>query len=457
MTGNQITINSDLLARALLGAQLGMQFGGERDVYQAAGYDRTITSTQYWGVYERGDIGRRLINVFPDETWRKPPIVYDGKERWTEESTNPFLLAWDTLASGGQRFDDGETSIGLLAQLHALDQFVGAGWYGLLLFGLRDGKALSEPVERGALGGPQDLLYARPYPEVHTKILQTEPNKAHPRYGKPTLYQVAIRTINKSATETINVHWSRVLHVAEGGDGVYGVPRLEAVWNRLTDLLKIFAATGEGAWRLMSPNYTLEAAPDYEQPADDSTEWAKVSDSVDEFVHSLRRWVSLEGYNLKELGGDLKDPGPAISANLDMIAAATGIPKRKLTGSERGELSSSQDAQAWTDIVETRQHNFAWPNILLPCINRLIWYGVLPEPSDIVSCEWPSLLESDGVQEADAADKASKALQQAGIQADPADFVTVYLPRLDPTKVLAAPAEGGGLALNNAYFPAGYP
>ena len=141
-----------------------------------------------------------------------------------------------------------------------------------------------------------------------------------------------------------------------------------------------------------------------------------------------------------------------------MIAATTGIPKRKLTGSERGELASSQDAQAWTDEIETRQTNYAWPNILLPCINRLIWAGVLPEPKGLISCEWPSLLESDKVQEADAADKAASALQKTGIQPDPADFVTTYLSRLDPTKVIAAPAVGGGgLALNSAYFPEHYP
>ena len=49
------------------------------------------------------------------------------------------------------------------------------------------------------------------------------------------------------------VHWSRVIHIAEnaGGTGVYGLPRLQSVYNRLEDLLKIMAGSGESAWRLL--------------------------------------------------------------------------------------------------------------------------------------------------------------------------------------------------------------
>ncbi|MCB0079595.1 MAG: hypothetical protein KDE47_01625, partial [Caldilineaceae bacterium] len=97
--GREITVNSALLARAMLAAQLGMQFGGDRDVYQAAGYDKSISLEQYWGVYRRGDVAKRLVNVFPDDTWRKPPVIYDGKEKWEEGTTNPFLLAWDEIAT----------------------------------------------------------------------------------------------------------------------------------------------------------------------------------------------------------------------------------------------------------------------------------------------------------------------------------------------------------------------
>lgn len=473
--GRMLTINSALLARAVLAAQLGMQYGTKRDVYEAAGYDKVIPLEKYLAAYRRG-LGKRLVNVWADDTWRLEPIIWDGEERFSAETKNPFLLAWNQVATGGQLFDDGETSGGLLAQLRYLDQMVGLGGYGVLVFGLRDGKDLSEPAEKGRMGGPQDLLYAKPYPEVYAKILETERDRKSPRYGKPTMYQVTTRTTTQDATETMRVHWSRCLHVAEGGDGVYGLPRLEAVWNQLTDLLKIHAATGEGAWRLLAPSYSMETQEGYEPPDADSPEWESFSGQVDDFVHGLRRWLSLEGQKLNEISGDLKDPKPSIEITMDMIAGITGIPKRKLTGSERGELASSQDADSWAGEIATRQANFAWPSVLLPCINRLRWYGVLPDPLAMLWAEWPPMVEENRVVEGDAADKAASALQKAGVKADPVDFVTVYLPSLDATKVVAASAtpdetnmtdgsdgsdgsdglEGGGMALNGVFFQ-GYP
>ena len=47
--------------------------------------------------------------------------------------------------------------------------------------------------------------------------------------------------------------------------------------------------------------------------------------------------------DVHELGGELQDPTGAIDNILKLISAGTGIPLRKLTGSERGELASTQD------------------------------------------------------------------------------------------------------------------
>ena len=62
-----------------------------------------------------------------------------------------------------------------------------------------------------------------------------------------------------------------------------------------------------------------------------------------------------------------------------MISAATGIPKRILTGSERGELSSSQDKDEWMAYVQSRREEYAEPLILRPFIDRCIEYGILPK------------------------------------------------------------------------------
>src|SRR5690606_27397069 len=74
----------------------------------------------------------------------------------------------------------------------------------------------------------------------------------------------------------------------------------------------------------------------------------------------------------------------------------TGIPKRILIGSERGELSSEQDENNWAARVTERRGNHATPRIIRPTIDRLIRYGVLPQPAGGYDVEWP---ESDSLGE----------------------------------------------------------
>ena len=50
-------VNS-LLNRSLFASSLGMQFGGNRDLYASFGWDRTITSQAIWEMYQRGGIAR---------------------------------------------------------------------------------------------------------------------------------------------------------------------------------------------------------------------------------------------------------------------------------------------------------------------------------------------------------------------------------------------------------------
>lgn len=458
----QLTIQSELAGRALMAAAMGLQFGGERDVYAAAGYDRVILPAHFMEMWRRGDVAKRIVNIYPDETWRLTPTLLDNGQGLAQAPDNPFLQAWQQVATGGQLLENGETRIGLMAHLHRLDQMAGIGRYGVMLFGLRDNKALSEPIEAGSMAGPQDLLYVECYPEVYAKVTEIDNNPASPRYKKPVRYQLVTSGGQETAIPE-TVHWTRTMHVAEGGGEIYGVPRLEAVWNRLFDVLKVMAATGEAAWRLMLPGYVFEADPEHEQPDADSEEWQTFRATVDDFVHNLRRWMVATGMKATELSGNLQDPGPSMEWNLNLISATTGIPKRLLMGSEQGELASSQDDENWADVVESRQNNHAWPRILLPTINKLIWYGVLPAATGTVGVKWAPLMKRNTVQINDAADKAASALQKAGLQAEPEAFVAAYLPDLDASRVTVAPLTGSGsgvLAANGAgevMTPAGVP
>jgi hypothetical protein len=67
---------------------------------------------------------------------------------------------------------------------------------------------------------------------------------------------------------------------------------------------------------------------------------------------------------------------------LKCISAETGIPVRVLSGSERGELASSQDTSEWKEYVQTRREDHAEPNIVRPFVSLLVKYEILPAPAE---------------------------------------------------------------------------
>ena len=96
--------------------------------------------------------------------------------------------------------------------------------------------------------------------------------------------------------------------------------------------------------------------------------------------------------NVTQLEGRVPDASANIATLTDLIAGTKGIPKRRLFGSERGDLASSQDENNWAASVRERQQQFAEPVILRPLIDRLIQLQALPVPSQGYLVEWPSLL-----------------------------------------------------------------
>src|SRR5678815_446086 len=82
------------------------------------------------------------------------------------------------------------------------------------------------------------------------------------------------------------------------------------------------------------------------------------------------------------------------SAIITQIAGAKAIPKRILTGSEMGELASSQDRDNWKDQVQGRQTGYAGPYIVRPLVDRLVKYGYLPPPKEgplAYEVRWPHI------------------------------------------------------------------
>lgn len=362
-----LQLYSELTNRMALAASMGFQYQGARDVYQALGYPTNLQYNDYYARYLRQDIAKAIIDRPVKASWK-------GELSVTDDVTNKesvFEKAWKEL----------DTRLKLKSIFIRADKLTGIGEYSIMLLGLKGSNAQSfkTPAPKNA-----ELLYVKPVGQNSVTIQKYETDSANERYGLPLLYKVKT-TIRKESgvyeeTELI-VHYTRVVHLVEDvlEDEVHGTPRLQAVYNRLMDLEKLIGGDAEMFWRGARPGYTGKLDPDF-QITDSAMD--KLREQVDEFEHNLRRILINEGVDYKALEQQIADPTAHVEVQMQMISSVTGIPKRILTGSERGELSSAQDKQEWISYVASRREEQNEPMILRPFIDRCIDIGVLPKPEN---------------------------------------------------------------------------
>jgi hypothetical protein len=150
---------------------------------------------------------------------------------------------------------------------------------------------------------------------------------------------------------------------------------------------------------------------DDEYEMDDDTE-QDLKDQIAEYENNLRRILVNRGINLESLAQQIADPKGHVEVQIQMISAITGIPKRILTGSERGELSSSQDTDQWLSMIKERREEYAEPNIIRPLVDRLMKYGILPETDYQV--DWEDLFAPSEKEKAEVGKERSAALKNYG-------------------------------------------
>ena len=367
---------SVLVSRANLAAKLGQQYGADRDLYQALGYPLTIDYTDYASRYSRQDIAKAVIDRPVKVTWRgELEIVESDDDKETQ-----LERAWKDL----------EERLKLKSRFVRLDKLVGIGQYGVLLLGLNDVTS-SEGWIEPAIGGNKKLMYVKPFGEGKAVISKWETRTRNPRYGMPLLYDITATDVEGSSTSQIQVHYSRLLHVTGETleSEVLGTPRLEVVYNRLMDLEKLVGGDAEMFWRGARPGYggVLDKDWDMDQQTKDD-----LKDQIDEYEHNLRRILIAKGMHFEPLAQQVADPKSHVDVQMQMISAVTGIPKRILTGSERGELASTQDKEEWLTFVKARREEYAEPVIVRPFIDRCVELGILPAAGEVgYTVKWEDL------------------------------------------------------------------
>jgi uncharacterized protein len=372
-------LQGSLISRISHFGKLGYQFDGDRDLYEALGYKTVLDYDDFYAQYVRQDVARAVIDKPISMTWTGNLQLLES----SDDKDTQLELDWTEL----------EKRLHIKSVFARLDRLTSLGHYGILLFGLDDvstKEVFAQPVK----GGKRNLVYVKPLSEASATVLSWDTDPSSPRYGMPTLYQVSVTTPDGSATEDMRVHFSRVLHVP--GEGVLenelqGSPRLEVVFNRLKDLEKLVGGSAEMFWRGARPGYQGKVDTDYQMTSDTVED---LQDQIDEYEHNLRRILVNQGVDLQALQSQVADPSSHVDVQIQMISAVTGIPKRILTGSERGELASTQDRDNWFGVIQSRREEYAEPLIVRPFTDRCIELGVLPKAmKEGYSVQWSSLFE----------------------------------------------------------------
>lgn len=376
----------------------GLTYETRRDLYQALGYKRQLTPEDYIARYRRNGVARRIVEALPKATWRGGAALIEDDD---PEIETEFEVAWQTLAN----------RLHVWPALMRADILAGLGRFAVLLIGAPG--ALESELPR--LRGPDDVLYLAPFGEVDVTIASDDiiADVTDPRFGRPRAYRVRRTSAMRSAPSV--VHWTRVIHVADGllDDELFGYPRLEAVWNLLDDLEKVTGGGAEAFWQRAQQGYQFNLPPDY---AVDAAELERLREQIELFVHGYQRFLRTQGVEVKSFGSDVADMDRNVDSILKQISAGAEIPLRMLTGSERGELASTQDEATWNRRVADRRTEYAGPFMVRELVARLIAYGALPEP-DQYDVFWPELAHLEETERADVAVKLAEAnikMVQAG-------------------------------------------
>lgn len=407
-----------------------------RDINTECGYPTEYSADQYYNLYDNNSLACRVVEVMPKETWQKPPMVYEKESGKIE---TPFEQSWDALGrslTGSKSWYRQEVHNPIWDYLMRLDIMSGVGQYGVLLLCYDDGQEYDQPLPgfedpktdttptnneepaKPATKRKLSLKALRVFPQHLAQVTAYETSKHSPRRGMPKMYQITMNDPTDvetggigAGTETMNVHWSRVIHNAESkrSNESFGRSRLKPVLPEVLDSRKVSGAGAEGFWKAGFPGLSIETNP--QLGADVGINKPEMKSMMEDFWNGLDRGLYLEGMVAKTLAPSVGDPTPHLNGAIERICICLGIPVRIFKGSERGELASSQDDDAWNDRVAERQSKQVTANILIPFIDRNIAVGALEEPGkDGYKIEWPDITSENKSQKMDVALKKTQAL-----------------------------------------------
>lgn len=411
-------------------AELYNKFSTEdsRDINAECGYPDTLSVHDCKLLYDREGISTRIVSLFPEETWVDDPMLFsrpshpDMEEKERNKRDDAFANAWREL----------QDMFNIFHYLSRIDEISGIGHFGILLLGTNDGGKLCDPIpvveereknkNKEAAPGAYALHYLRPFDASVITVSKYDNDPRSPRYGSPVEYQIKMNTyeygssIEESSvqpSQTVNVHWTRVIHVADNRktSEVFGVPRMQTVYNRLYDLRKVLGGSGEMFWKGGFPGYSFEVSPEVSGTV--TIDKNSLKNQIDAYTNSLQRYIALEGMTAKSLAPQVADPDSHVNTAVRAIAISMGVPYRIFAGSEEAKLASSEDTKRWNKRIRKRRDKYVNPLLIRPFVDRLISLGVLPQPERGYCIKWPDLNEETNKQKAETFETKARGYQEA--------------------------------------------
>ena len=386
---------SMLQSRANLAARAGITFKGQRNLYEYLGYKRILDYPDFYARYKRGGIASRIVDAYPQATWRQQPILLDPEAQLHDER-GEFVKSFDVMA----------TRLNLYHYFERADKLAGIGQYSVVMIGVKGSGALNTPLPR--ISSFDDVIYITPYGQENAEVKDYEDNPSNERFGLPTVYGVTLSE-NKPKQP---VHYSRLLHISEGllEDEIYGRPRMEPVWNYLDDLDKIIGGSSEAVWRTVDRGIQFDIDKDADLSPTDEDDF---EDEIEEYIHNFKRYIKTRGVTATPLGAEVASIKDNFDASVSLIGGTLGIPTRILLGSERGQLASSSDERNFSSRVKERQRSYAEPTMIRAFTNRLKSVGV---PIEDYKVNWPDVSTLTDKEKSDVAARIAQAIRSVSSQ-----------------------------------------
>lgn len=381
----KINAVSKIASRAVLASQIGSQYEGDRDIYEACGYERSLGYDDFLGKYRRQDIAKNIVDKPVTASWKQQPDIKSDNEDFLSDLNDVFKKTdFFTYASRA-------------------DKLSRIGEYSLLFLGFPGD--IEQPVD-----SVNEIRYVSPYSQGNSQIEEVISDKSSEDYGFPAEYTLGsdAEVLTEEITDR-NVHADRVIHIADEllENELFGLPSLMPIFNRLDDLQKIAGSVPEAFWSEVKPVWNIDVDKDVNISEEQKKE---LDDKFQDLVHDLRRSMQTQGAELNKISADIQDPSNPFDVIISLISSNTIMTKRQIIGSERGELASSQDQADFYEGVQERRENHCEDNIIRPFIERLQSYGVVPEAD--YEIKWPSLFQLNELEQAERAKAKTKAMKQ---------------------------------------------